>query len=103
MPVTKGGRQGLGEFDEWEQDLEKVPDLETDLGIPVGAPGAWMGLWVSGLWRGGQWTEAKLRGRRELMPWEAERIQVASVAKLGEGEVGVVLTAKGFSGFLEKQ
>lgn len=22
----RGGRQGLGEFDEWEQDMEKVPD-----------------------------------------------------------------------------
>lgn len=37
------------------------------------------------------------------MPWVAERSQVAFVANLGEGEVGVVLTAKGFSGFLEKQ
>lgn len=61
------------------------------------------GLCVSGLWRGGQWIEVKLRGRRELEPRAAQRRQVASAASPGEAEVGVLLTGKGFSEFLEKQ
>lgn len=44
----RGGKQGLGKFDEWEQDTEKVPDVETNLGIRVGVPGTRAGS--GGLW-----------------------------------------------------
>lgn len=58
----RGGKQGLGEFDEWEQDAEKVPDVETNLGIRVGAPGTPGGLWGS-LGCGGEDSGPKLSYR----------------------------------------